>query len=148
VLDTARRHLKGTGCFSKEEVITETNMAGVENAIRWDYIREFLSTELGPLVPVVSRFFKTRPGYSHALNPEKFVAQGYGKKTAGFALVRDETVELATSYLINRVVVADKTVVAADQLKGEFKAVGVLIDGTSPAQALTAGAGESIEGIF
>ncbi len=136
VVGVAVEHMNTRGSFSKDEVLAETGFTGVADSIRWDYVREAIERELGVhTVPVVSRFFSKRPGFSKELSPEKFVASGYGKKTAGFAAVRDETAPLAGSWLSSVAAKAEGAVAAADIMARNYGAAGVAIPG-APAQGV------------
>lgn len=89
VLQKARDHLveKG-GWFSKEEIIEELLFGAIEDAIRWDYIADFIREEDGvELIPMAERFFKRSKSEYRINSPEKFMAMGHGKKTAGYALL-------------------------------------------------------------
>jgi len=91
--------------FNKEEVVKAARFAAVSESIRWDYVRSFIEEDEGvALIPITSRFFKWKPTKSE-LNehgtivdgrlklpkndavikiPEKFIAGGNGRRTAGY----------------------------------------------------------------
>jgi len=98
VMDRVQDVLLENGYFSKDEVLEQLRFMAVSDSIRWDYIREFIQDELGiELVPIVSRFFKAyvrdasgnriKTSVERRISPEKYLAQGNGKKTAGYCSV-------------------------------------------------------------
>jgi protein involved in sex pheromone biosynthesis len=88
VLETAGAMLELHGVFSKEEVLEDTKMAAMGDAIRWDYVIEWLRDEQGvELVPVREAFFKRHSRERLERMPEKFLAAGHGVRTAGWASV-------------------------------------------------------------
>jgi hypothetical protein len=110
----ARNQLSLHGCFAKADVIKACGFEAVEDSIRWDYIREFLEHDEGcELVPVVSLYFmspktKERRENPIELKPEKYLAQGWGKKTAGFVSVKsDENAQLVVVRLLQRAASAE-----------------------------------------
>jgi hypothetical protein len=88
IKNEASNLLAHSGCFSKEEVLKALNFEAVSDAIRWDYIREFIQDDQGcELVPLAASYFTRHPKVEEHVNPAKFLAQGHGKKTAGYAAV-------------------------------------------------------------
>jgi protein involved in sex pheromone biosynthesis len=88
VLETAGAMLELHGVFSKEEVLEDTKMTAMGDAIRWDYVIEWLREEQGvELVPVREAFFKRHSRERLERMPEKFLAAGHGVRTAGWASV-------------------------------------------------------------
>jgi hypothetical protein len=88
VYNSALEQLVLFGVFSKEDVIDSLNFEAVADSIRWDYIREFIEEEQhAELIPLAASFFSRHQRQEEHLNPSKFLAQGYGKKTHGFAAV-------------------------------------------------------------
>jgi hypothetical protein len=91
ILEAAQSEIELHGCFSKETVLEKAGADAVADAIRWDYIREFLAAEYEggvDLIPMVERYFKRHSKDEERINPERYIAQGHGKKCAGFAAVR------------------------------------------------------------
>jgi len=98
ILEVATTQLAEFGYFSKGDVLRENSLEAMEPAVRWDYIREFIEADYGiELVPLAQRFFDTvgkethrRGGFTvetavhRALYPQKYVAAGHGKRTAGY----------------------------------------------------------------
>jgi len=96
IIDLADQHLTLKGSFEKCDILEKLNFKGIGDGINWCHIRDELSKRHNTmLIPVAQRFFSRRPGASRVDSPEKFVATGYGKKTAGFALVTEETKHIA-----------------------------------------------------
>ena len=93
VMTEASTRLVDVGAFEKEAVIDHLNFTAVSDAIRWDYICEWIKDDYEcELVPLVSRFFKntreeSKQGWTPQTNPEKYIAQGHGKKTMGYGAV-------------------------------------------------------------
>ena len=88
VLETAGAMLELHGVFSKEDVLEDTKMTAMGDAIRWDYVIEWLREEQGvELVPVREAFFKRHSRERLERMPEKFLAAGHGVRTAGWASV-------------------------------------------------------------
>lgn len=88
------------GVFEKDEVLDELQYKAVTDAIRWDYIREFIQEEQGcELVPLASTYFKRHSRAQEIANPSRFIAGGHGKKTAGYAAVEPQNDHLVVAKL-------------------------------------------------
>jgi hypothetical protein len=88
VLQKARDDLAEKGYFSKADIIERLQFGAIDDSIRWDYIADFIREEDGTeLIPMAERFFKRSNPVHRATSPEKFMAMGHGKKTAGYALL-------------------------------------------------------------
>jgi len=98
VLDKLQDKLLTTGYFSKDEVLEDLRFSAMSESIRWDYLREFVEEDLSiELIPVVSRFFKAyvkdssgarvKTTAERVVSPEKYIAQGNGKRTAGYCSI-------------------------------------------------------------
>jgi len=88
VREEASKRLENMGVFNKDEVLDALRFSAVRDAIRWDYIREFIQEDQGcELVPLSSAYFTRHTYKEEQVNPEKFLAQGHGKKTSGYAAV-------------------------------------------------------------
>lgn len=91
ILDKCADELALHGVFRKDKVLDELALDTVSDAIRWDYIREFLEDEQGcEMVPLAEAYFKRHGSNEERINPQKFIAMGHGKKTAGYASVSHE----------------------------------------------------------
>jgi len=100
ILRLCSKKLGENGFFEKDDVIGELRYEAVEDSIRWDYIAGFLREELGiELVPLASRFFKQHDRAERVVAPERFIASGHGKKTAGYAHVALDDGRLALRVL-------------------------------------------------
>lgn len=100
VLDACSERLSDHGWFEKEEVVNSLNFEAVSDSIRWDYIMDFLRTEEGgEFVPLAARFFKRHKHSERVDHPERFIATGHGKKTAGYANVELDNGQLAIRHL-------------------------------------------------
>lgn len=93
VKDEAEERLVNLGAFDKIGVLEHLGFTAVAESIRWDYIALWIQEEYDcELIPLVGRFFKnTREeldkGWTPQQNPEKYIAQGHGKKTMGYGAV-------------------------------------------------------------
>jgi hypothetical protein len=91
------------GVFSKDDVIESLNFDAVADSIRWDYIREFIEEEQGvEMIPLAASFFSRHRVQEEHINPAKFLAQGYGKKTHGFAAVTTQNDHLVIKRIEQR----------------------------------------------
>lgn len=91
IMDECAKQLHLHGVFEKDEILASLNLEAMIDAVRWDYIRAFLEDELGcEMVPLASAYFKRHKKSEEHVNPQKFIALGHGKKTAGFATVTQE----------------------------------------------------------
>jgi hypothetical protein len=103
IVNKAVEHLVDTGVFSKDLVVEGTGMGAVADSIRWDYVREFIIEDQGvELIPLALAFFTRHQKQEEHLRPEKFLAQGYGKKTHGFAAVTKENDHLVIKRIEQR----------------------------------------------
>jgi len=108
VMDRAADDLEKSGAFRKEDVIDALGLRVMEDSIRWDYIRDFLQEDQGcELVPVAKSYFKAHLKIDEQANPEKFIATGYGKKTAGFISVIAKNDHLTVRRLQQRQALAN-----------------------------------------
>ncbi len=99
VLDRAMDDLAEYGYFSKQDVVKESGMIAMVDSIRWDYLAEFIREDgRCELVPLAARFWKMKPT-ERLLFPERAIAGGHGKKTAGYALVTLDNGNLAIEQL-------------------------------------------------
>jgi hypothetical protein len=89
------KRLKDLGVAGKEEVfdtvLAKENWHALSKILwpdtRWDYIREWLEKALHcKLIPVSNAFFSEQARHDSPidLKPEKHIAHGYGKATAGW----------------------------------------------------------------
>jgi hypothetical protein len=103
--------------FRKDEVMEAANAVPFADSINWSFVQRWLEEGddkalvdgplpegygEGSLIPVVGSFWDGRDGVSREDIPEdrmkhpgKYIAQGHGKRTAGYALVCEENGELA-----------------------------------------------------
>lgn len=103
VTDEAAKHLELHGVFEKQSILDDLNLAAMTDAIRWDYVREFLEEEQGcELVPLAASYFKRHKKEEERVNPQRFIALGHGKKTMGFAAVVPEHDHLVVARLQHR----------------------------------------------
>jgi hypothetical protein len=126
--DAAIRRLREWGHFSKHAVMQETEFDVFDDGdIRWDYIKLMIDEELGTeLMPVAQSFFNavaTERGREAGLTreqevvqfPGRFLAQGHGKKCAGYALMEERNGHFVLRYLNNKRSKAGGTVKAANK---------------------------------
>jgi hypothetical protein len=100
IMDECSRQLSLHGVFQKDAVLEALNLEAMTDAVRWDYIRSFLEDELGcEMVPLASVYFKRHRLEEERVNPQRFIATGHGKKTAGFATVTHENDHLYVSRI-------------------------------------------------
>jgi len=113
VLEASAKQLELHGVFNKDTVLSGLNLSAMTDAIRWDYIREFLQDEQGcELVPLAAAYFKRHKVTEEHVNPAKFLAQGHGKKTAGYAAVVPDNDHLVVERLKCRQAMANGVGVA------------------------------------
>ena len=92
-----------TGRFSKDEVLAATGYDVFDDtSVRWDYIKRIIEEDHNTeLIPMASVFFREnqrmgrkdkRHGAAYPPDrfPERYIATGYGKKTAGFVIATNE----------------------------------------------------------
>jgi hypothetical protein len=125
IREEAGQELERQGAFSKLQVLEALRFEAVAEAIRWDYVREALEEDIGcDLVPVVEAFFtppRSKEKRDHPVSqfPEKYLASGYGKRTAGFVSVTEgANAELIVERVIQRKAIAN----------GEAKALRNYVD--------------------
>jgi hypothetical protein len=100
IKDEAIQRLAHSGIFNKEEVLLALRFQAVSDSIRWDYIREFIQEDQGcELVPLAASYFTRHPRAEEHVNTGKFLAQGHGKKTAGYASVIQATDHLVVARI-------------------------------------------------
>lgn len=100
VLDECGRQLSLHGVFEKSAVLEYLNLEAMADSVRWDYVRSFLEEEQGcEMVPLASVYFKRHKLEEERVNPQRFIATGHGKKTAGFATVTQENDHLYISRI-------------------------------------------------
>ena len=131
VMELATQRLEKDGAFHKAEVIDELGLRVMEDSIRWDYVRDFIQEDQGSeLVPVAAKYFKQHTKNEELANPEKFIATGYGKKTAGFVSVIAENDHLTVRRLQQRQALANGVGEAfrnyAEAVQGRRIAIGVV----------------------
>jgi len=92
IKDECEQWLSSFGHFEKEEVIEQTGSKYIASAIRWDYIVHWIEEDKKYfLIPVAGSYFPKkrseikfkRENDEHKV-PEKYIATGHGKRTAGF----------------------------------------------------------------
>lgn len=114
ILQQACDELHEHGYFNKQEVVESLSFGAVSEAIRWDYISEFIRDELDQdLVPLAQAFWtgtkeqqamrqKVTPE-SRKQNPSAYVAGiGHGKRTAGYGLLSVDDHKLAIKHLAHK----------------------------------------------
>jgi len=104
ILEEALDQLAEYGYFSKDDIVTAAGFPTQlsDSYLRWDYIIEFLKEDGDcELIPLAARFWKMKPN-QRMLEPEKAIAGGHGKKTAGYALVSVDNGALAVKRLAHK----------------------------------------------
>ena len=102
--------LHSHGYFHKQEVLEQLSFEAVAEAIRWDYISEFIRDDLSEeIVPLAQAFWTGTKADKAAKrkitpelrkkNPGAYLAMGHGKRTAGYALVSVDDHRLAVKHL-------------------------------------------------
>lgn len=137
VLDACSERLSDHGWFEKEEVVNSLNFEAVSDSIRWDYIMDFLRTEEGgEFVPLAARFFKRHKHSERVDHPERFIATGHGKKTAGYANVELDNGRLAIRHLGSKRSMANGVAKAFRKYMDELSKRALLPDPTGSDPAL------------
>jgi len=131
IRDAALELLGTSGVFRKDRVVKTASADAVADSINWDFIRRMIEEEYGEysLMPLAESFWKAKPSKrspqpvldpdtgepldhegqiaafeeEKRLNPGKFLASGYGKKTAGFGLVSSQNGSITLQYLDRKV---------------------------------------------
>jgi len=102
LLEMANDELADVGYFRKDALLERARMSAMSSAIRWDYIADFVKEDgKCELIPLAARFWRMSPE-DRIVKPEKALAGGHGKKTAGYALVSVEHSALAVRQLKNK----------------------------------------------
>jgi len=110
VLEATLDELHSHGYFHKQEVLEQLSFEAVAEAIRWDYISEFIRDDLSEeIVPLAQAFWTGTKADKAAKrkitpelrkkNPGAYLAMGHGKRTAGYALVSVDDHRLAVKHL-------------------------------------------------
>lgn len=110
ILEKASADLEESGFFHKDEVLGALGYEPFASDMRWDYIRVFLEEEQGcELMPLAESFFKAqrKAGGLDQLKPERYLASGHGKKTAGYAAVTEENDFLVIKRVAQRKAMAN-----------------------------------------
>ena len=92
IVRSAENILEALGAFSKEEALKQAGFAILDDSVfRWDYIKRMIEDKNDTeLIPLASQFFSAKRDKRHSTSyppdqfPERYLAHGYGKKTAGF----------------------------------------------------------------
>jgi hypothetical protein len=115
VRDAAVELLTTIGSFSKEVVCESTGLSSFIDSIRWDYlvrmIEEEYSTELLPMS--IELFRKKRNTDAEIHFPERYIAGGHGKRTAGYAIASVENGHFLVHLLKRKRSIAEGCVKAA-----------------------------------
>jgi hypothetical protein len=135
VVDKAQDALMGNGYFNKERILERTGMIAMQESIRWDYIADFIKAGIAikkddngeqyadltvdgcELVPLAQSFWNKKPkgdvpastAITRMKFPEKYIAMGHGKKTAGYALVDFEDGVMALRQLDHKEAMSNGT---------------------------------------
>ena len=109
VQEEATNALAEYGYFSKQEVIESAGMKVMGEHVRWDYLIDFIKLDQDcDLVPIAQRFWKMTE-IERTVYPERALAVGHGKKTAGYALVSVCDGRLAVKKLTYKQAIANGT---------------------------------------
>lgn len=128
IMAEAIKQLGLHGCFSKEKVLDSTSFSAMSDAIRWDYIREFIESETGICLTPVSEAFFNKKQHEESVTKsafERLIATGYGKKTAGYANATMYEGRVAIQALRQRYSQALGAVSAAEKGRARLSSVGI-----------------------
>ncbi len=124
VKEEAVKRLEATGAFSKQEVLGHLSYEAMADSVRWEYVREFIEDDQGcELIPLSELYFRPDRSADRKANPmdkkpEKYLASGHGKRTAGYGSVRsDENSQLVFCRLKQRQSQASGSVKATERMK-------------------------------
>lgn len=142
--EEAKSQIDGDGEFDKHSVIEGAGFGAYEDKItdlvNWKHVQSEVEVEAGALVPM------TMPGeggrFNPALQPEKFVPGGPGKKTEAWAKPMKYP-QVSLEYLNRRVAAAVGLINQANALGVSFANAGLPIDfkpATAPTLQLQAAA--------
>lgn len=101
----AFKRLERDGIFSIQQVLEATRYTAIAQAIRWDYIVEFIKEDhrLDGLTPLSQAYFTPHKKEDELVNPGRYVA--YGGLTGGavgYALVTERNRHLVIARLRQR----------------------------------------------
>lgn len=103
IMEQASEDLEHTGAFDKDDILETLGLKVMEDSVRWDYIRDFIQEDQGcELVPVAASYFKRHKRDEELTSPERFIASGHGKKTAGFVSVTLQNDHLIVHRILQR----------------------------------------------
>jgi hypothetical protein len=105
VYDEAVRRLIAHDQFSFNEVLEATRLTAMAEAIRWDYIREFIleDHDLRDLIPLSQAYYERHKRESELANPGKYVAWGGANREAvGYASATEDNRHLVVARLQQR----------------------------------------------
>jgi hypothetical protein len=112
----AMDYLAEVGAFKKETVMADLRLEIFNDSIRWDYIRDMIQEAdkeaSVDLIPMAEAYFKFRiqvddkilrntPALRQRI-PERFIAMGHGKKTAGYVRAIPENGHFVTVVARNK----------------------------------------------
>jgi len=99
IVTEALIRLTERGSFSKDGVLEATGY-DVIGDIRWDYVVRIIEEDHDTkLMAMAESYFKRHATDSEITSPEKYIAHGHGKRTAGYAIIRRENGHLVTHVL-------------------------------------------------
>lgn len=116
ILNECAEQLASVGYFNKEEILSRNNLTEMADAVRWDFLIEFLSDPEDDwgleLVPLAQRFFKTpkkERDRTEFDSLSRYLAVGHGKKTAGYASVKLDNGRLAVRLAAHKAALRNGT---------------------------------------
>jgi len=132
-------HLKKTGAFRKDHVVDELDLIPFADSIRWDYVRDMIRGEAEGLdvIPMADSYFRSRVKVDDAMVrntselqqslPERFIAMGHGKKTAGYALVEPRNGHFIVVVARNKFARATGVKASAERFTSKARQMGCVL---------------------
>jgi hypothetical protein len=78
---------------SKEQMLKDANLGVLDAdvAIHWEHVTHMVEAQMGvELMPMAASFFAKHKKEEEVQKPQRYMAQGAGKRTAGWAIVTEE----------------------------------------------------------
>lgn len=117
------------GSFSKEEVVEKTGYGGMEDDLRWDYVKRHIEESYKTeLISLGAAYFRRHSKADEISIPAKYIAIGHAKRTCGFAIASHENGHLLRKRLEVKVKRANGAIKSRDKTQLLGQSLGVLLN--------------------